>query len=153
MKKIILLIVLFSFSVPTLITAQSKTSQKELFANTYHNSKNAVKSQHYQFVADVIHNSQEREVLNGEHNQFKVYKLQVVGQLHDFSKHKVVHVIKDDQSKIDTSFNDETQLISIDILATDYDIKIEIKPNGKAFLTLNGHDGSKLSYTGRINKL
>jgi len=153
MKKIILLAVLFSFSVPTLITAQSKTSQKEIFASTYHSSKVAVKSHHYQFVADVIHNSQEREVLNGEHNQFKVHKLKVLGQLHDFSKHKVVHIINDDHSKIDTSFNDDAQLISIDIHATDYDIKIEIKPNGKAFLTLNSREGTKLSYTGRIHKL
>ncbi|SDH60213.1 hypothetical protein [Winogradskyella thalassocola] len=153
MKKLILLVLLFSLSASTLVIAQSKTSQKETLASTYHNSKTAVKSQHYQFVANVIHNSQEREILDGAINEIRINKLDVSGQLHGFSKDKTIYTLKDSNSKIETAFNDDNQQISIAIKTKAYSIAIEVKPNGNAFLTLTGTDSSKLLYTGRLVKL
>ncbi|MBU2929038.1 DUF4251 domain-containing protein [Winogradskyella psychrotolerans] len=150
MKKIILLALLFSFSASTLVIAQTKTSQEEMFAATYHSSKIAVNSQHYQFVANVIHNSQEREILDGAINEIRINKLDVEGQLHGFSKDKVVNTLKDSNSKIETEFNDDNQEITITIETKVYAINIVVKPNGNAFLTLTGNGSSKLLYTGKL---
>ncbi|WP_225036388.1 hypothetical protein [Winogradskyella sp. SM1960] len=153
MKKLILLALLFSLSASTFVMAQSKKSQQELFASTYHNSKVAVKSQHYQFVANVVHNSQEREILDGAINQLRINKFEVEGQLHEFSKTGTIHTIKDDKSKINTAFDDEKQQISIVMKTTDYAIAIDVKPNGNAFLTLTGNGSAKVLYTGKLVKL
>ncbi|WP_178985298.1 hypothetical protein [Winogradskyella helgolandensis] len=153
MKKIILLALLFSLSASTFVTAQTKRSQKEMLATTYHKSKTTVKSQHYQFVANVIHNSQEREILDGAINEIRINKSEVSGQLNGFSKDRVIHILKDNNSKIDTSFNDDNQQISIAIKTAAYEMIIEVKPNGNAFLTLTGKGSSELLYTGKLVKL
>ncbi|EPR70264.1 hypothetical protein ADIWIN_3620 [Winogradskyella psychrotolerans RS-3] len=150
MKKLVLLVLLFSLSASNFVTAQAKTSQKEMFATTYHNSKNAVKSQHYQFVANAIHDSEQREMLDGDTNQIRINKLDVTGQLHGFSKDRAIYTLKDSSSEISTAFHDEKQQISITIKMQAYTISIEVKPNGNAFLTLTGNDITKLEYIGKL---
>jgi hypothetical protein len=150
MKKLVLLVLLFSLSASTFVTAQAKKSQKEMFATTYHNSKSVVKSQHYQFVANAIHDSEQREMLDGDTNQIRINKLEVTGQLHGFSKDKAIYTLKDNSSDISTVFHDEKQQISITVKMQAYTISIEVKPNGKAFLTLTGNDITNVKYVGKL---
>lgn len=153
MKKLVFLVLLFSLCTSTFVTAQSKISQKEMFAATYHNSKIIAESQHYKFIANVIHNSQEREILDDAINEIRINKLDVSGQLHGFSKESAIYTLKDSNSKIDTSFNDDNQQISITIKTLVYDVIIEVKPNGNAFLTLTRDGSSNILYTGKLVEL
>jgi hypothetical protein len=153
MKKLVLLALLFSLSATTFMSAQSKKSQKEIFAATYKTSKSVVETEHYQFVANVIRNSQEREILNGDVNKIEINKLSVSGQLHAFSKDRAVHSLKDNNSEISTTFNDEDQEISISIKTKAYTISINVKPNGNAFLELTNTNNTKLLYTGKLVRL
>ena len=153
MKKLVLLALLFSLSATTFMSAQSKKSQKEIFTATYKTSKSVVESEHYQFVANVIRNSQEREILNGDVNKIDINKLSVSGQLHAFSKDRTVHSLQDNSSEISTTFNDDDQEISISIKTNAYTISIDVKPNGNAFLELTNTNNTKLLYTGKLVKL
>ncbi|WP_458626631.1 hypothetical protein [Winogradskyella sp. PC D3.3] len=153
MKKIVLLALLFSLSATTLVTAQSEISQQEAFSISYHNSKALVKTQAYKFVANVVHNGLDRELLDGEVNQISISKLNVSGQLQGFSKDKVIYTLKESNATIDTVFNDENQQISIVIEAKLHNLSIVAKPNGKAFLTLTDSSGAQLNYTGQLVKL
>ena len=153
MKKLVLLALLFSLSATTFMSAQSKKNQKEIFAATYKTSKSVVKTEHYKFVANVIRNSQEREILNGDVNKIDINKLSVSGQLHAFLKDRTVHSLQDNSSEISTTFNDDSQEISISIKTNAYTISIDVKPNGNAFLELTNTNNTKLLYTGKLVKL
>ncbi|WP_179334854.1 hypothetical protein [Winogradskyella costae] len=153
MKKLLLLTLLFSISFTSFVTSQSKMSQRETFETTYQNTKATVKTQHYQFVADVIYDGQQREILNGDSNQIDINNLNVKGILHGFSKDKAIYTLKETNSDINTIVNDENQQISIVVKMSSYSINIEVKPNGNAFLTLTGNDISKQEYAGKLVRI
>lgn len=151
--KNIVLVLLFSFLATTFVSAQAKQTQKEMFQPVYNTSKSIVKSQDYQFVADVIYDGEKREKLDASNNQITISDTKISGQLHSFSKKKTIHTLQDENSRNSTSFNDEKQHISIVINTNAYKIYIDVKPNGNAFLTLSDNDNASLTFTGKLLKL
>ncbi|WP_179375795.1 hypothetical protein [Winogradskyella wichelsiae] len=72
MKKLILLVVFFSFSTSFYISAQSKKAQKEGFDATYKSIKSIVNSKHYQYVGHSVYNSEGRKMLDTDSNQLEI---------------------------------------------------------------------------------
>jgi len=153
MKKLVLLALLFSLSATTFMSAQSKKNQKEIFAATYKTAKSVVNTEHYQFVANVIYDSEGREILDGTINEIRINKSEVSGKLNGFSKDRVVYSLNDNNSEVSETFNDDDQEISISIKTNIYTISIQVKPNGNAFLELKNSNNTKLFYTGKLVKL
>ncbi|WP_299100016.1 DUF4251 domain-containing protein [uncultured Winogradskyella sp.] len=153
MKKLILIALIFSLSAGSIVTAQTKQTQKERFQPIYNITKSTIKSDNYQFVANVIYNDEGRETLDGELNNIQINKSSVSGRLNGFSKDRMILSINEDNSKISVDYNDEKQEVLIDIDAISHKITIEVKPNGNAFLVITKMDGNELKYGGKLVKL
>ncbi|NRD20075.1 DUF4251 domain-containing protein [Winogradskyella eckloniae] len=152
MKKLILIALAFSLSAGTVVKAQEKQSQKEIFQPIYLNSKALVASENYQFVAHVIYNDQGRERLNADENSIVFKGSEVSGKLHSFAKDKSIVTIKASNSTTTNSFDDDNQKISVAIKTDRYELAIEVKPNGNAVLTITNKEGTVLHYAGKLVK-
>ncbi|MFK7833127.1 MAG: DUF4251 domain-containing protein [Winogradskyella sp.] len=153
MKNLVLLVLVCSLSSASLVSAQSKQTQKEMFEGVYNTSKETVKSEQFEFVANVVFKGKKRESFKDNSNQIIINKNKVFGELETFSTDKTRYVFNDDNSKISASFDDENQDISITIQTKNNVISIEVKPNGNAFLMLSGNRSGDISYRGTLLKL
>ncbi|WP_179315272.1 hypothetical protein [Winogradskyella undariae] len=153
MKKLVLLVVLFSLSTSFYVNAQSKKAQNDGFEATYQNMKAIINSQHYQYVGHVVYNSEDRKVLDQDLNQFEINSTSVKGALNSLSS--FTYETKSSNSKItnyEVTFNDEKQTVLIEFNLDKDKFSIEVKPNGKAFLTLSS-DVNNIRQTGMIKRI
>lgn len=154
MKKTLTLSLLFCLVLITSITAQTKKTQKETFQATYNASKALVKSNDFQFVGDYVFNNKKREKLEADFNTLKIDEKKITGQLTSLSTYNLsILKINEAIDNYSTSFNDEKQTISISIKAKDYQISIDIKPNGNAFLTIVDGLSKNITQVGKISKV
>ncbi|QNK77875.1 hypothetical protein H7F37_01930 [Winogradskyella sp. PAMC22761] len=153
MKKLVLLVVLFSLSTSFYVNAQSKKVQNEGFEATYKSMKAITDSQHYQYVGDVVYNSDDRKILDKDLNQLEINTTSVKGSLTSLSS--FTYNTKTSNSKItnyEVTFNDEKQTVLIEFNLDKDKFIIEVKPNGKAFLTLSS-DVNNIRQTGMIKRI
>ena len=149
MKKL-LLTILLSISATTYTCAQTRVSQKEKFQATYNNSKALVKSLTFKYVGEVVYNNKQREMLDGNTNTISIDKSKVSGQVVSLSNANKTFDIEGELENYKVSFNDDNQRISIEFSVNTYQVFIDIKPNGNAFLTVSDNIGNNISWTGRI---
>ncbi|BAO77402.1 DUF4251 domain-containing protein [Winogradskyella sp. PG-2] len=149
MKKIILLVAIFSISATTYSCAQSKSTQKEKFQSTYNNSKALVENHTYQFVGDLVYNNKRREKL-GDNAIININKSSVSGEMVGLTNDRKSFIIDGKIEGYKNEFNDEKQHISIEFSVGERKVFIDIKPNGNAFLTVSSGPGNSISWTGRI---
>ena len=152
MKKFSLLCLLFCLSASTLNFAQTKTTQSETFQVTYDATKALVASKNYQFIANLIYDDNKRAQLDEALNKVSVSSAKISGVLETFQKADRTHSFKGNMTSYGHFFDDEKQEILIKITNEGYKLDIEIKPNGKAFLTLSGTGSSELMYIGKLQK-
>jgi hypothetical protein len=149
MKKVILLVILFSLSATTYSCAQSKSAQNEKFQATYTNSKALVESHNFQFVGEVVYNNKRREKLDSDAiisiNESKVSGI-VIGLTNLNESYNLDGEIENYKEVC----NDDNQQISIEFNVKKLKIFIDIKPNGNAFLTVSSGPGDYISWTGHI---
>lgn len=152
MKRLVLLALLFSLSITTFVSAQSKPSQKEVFATTYHNTKTAIETQNYQYVGYVVYNNEKRQNLESDSNTLRIEKDQVDGKLSSLSTYAFNTKDAKRITEYTVSFNDDTQQITIQFNVGKDQFHIEIKPNGNAFLTLKSGINN-ITQTGKIERI
>ncbi|WP_296385219.1 DUF4251 domain-containing protein [Winogradskyella sp.] len=150
MRKLILLVILFSLSATTFSYAQTKTSQKEKFQTTYNSSKALVKSQAFQYIGNVVYNNKKRERLDSNTNTISINKSKASGQVKSLSNLNKTFDLDGEIEDYMVSFNDDNQRISIEFSVNQYNVFIDIKPNGNAFLTVSSGANNTISWTGRI---
>ena len=150
MKNLLLLTILLSISATTYTCAQTRVSQKEKFQATYNNSKALVKSLTFKYVGEVVYNNKQREMLDGNTNTISIDKSKVSGQVVSLSNANKTFDIEGGIENYKVSFNDDNQRISIEFSVNTYQVFIDIKPNGNAFLTVSDNIGNNISWTGRI---
>jgi hypothetical protein len=138
MKNLFILALIFSLSVSTVVTAQSKKTQKETFQATYNAMKTLVKSKEFKYVGEVVFEDRKRERLNSDSNTFSVDNSNVTGLLQALGEATKVIPIKGEISNYNVNFNDDLQNISIEFSVNKMKIYIDIKANGNAFLTVEG---------------
>lgn len=153
MKKTITLSILFCLVLSTGISAQSKNSQKESFQATYNAIKASVKSNNFKYVGNYVFNNRQREKLEADSNTLAINKENVSGQLTSLkgvspSEININGVVND----YSVLFNDEKQTITIDIGTEDYQLSIDIKPNGNAFLSISDGLSKNITQVGKISK-
>jgi len=153
MKKLVLLVVLFSLSTSFYVNAQSKKAQNDGFEATYQNMKAITNSQHYQYVGHVVYNSENRKILDQDSNQLEINTKSLKGILNSLSS--FTYETKSSNSKItnyQVTFNDEKQTVLIEFNLDEDKFSIEVKPNGKAFLTLKS-GVNNITQTGVIKRI
>ena len=150
MKPLVLLVILFSFSAISFCSAQTKTSQKEIFQATYNSSKALVETQTYQFIGEVVLENKKREKLDRNSNTVTVNKSQISGQIVSLSQVNKRLYFNGVVEEYQVSFNDDKQQISIEFRVNKDEVSIAIKPNGKAFLTVSSGNGINISQVGFI---
>tara|TARA_R110002124_G_scaffold38563_3_gene122345 strand:- start:10565 stop:11020 length:456 start_codon:yes stop_codon:yes gene_type:complete len=150
MKNLLLLTILLSISATTYTCAQTRVSQKEKFQATYNNSKALVKSLTFKYVGEVVYNNKQREMLDGNTNTISIDKSKVSGQVVSLRNANKTFDIEGELENYKVSFNDDNQRISIEFSVNTYQVFIDIKPNGNAFLTVSDNIGNNISWTGRI---
>ena len=150
MKNLLLLTILLSISATTYTCAQTRVSQKEKFQATYNNSKALVKSLTFKYVGEVVYNNKQREMLDGNTNTISIDKSKVSGQVVSLRNANKTFDIEGGIENYKVSFNDDNQRISIEFSVNTYQVFIDIKPNGNAFLTVSDNIGNNISWTGRI---
>ncbi|MUU77130.1 DUF4251 domain-containing protein [Winogradskyella endarachnes] len=156
MKKLISLVFILSISATTFVCAQGKKSQKDMFESTYQNSKELVSSKKFVYQGDLVLGEGTRESLT-ENNQLKIDGAEVSGNISaPTSENKTIN-LEGDIEDYSVNFKDQIQQISINFNAnTDsglVSVNIEVKPNGKAFLTLTKEDDTTVKWTGSLNNL
>jgi len=157
MKKIVLIALLFSLSVTTFLTAQSKQTQREVFATTYHNTKTLVNSQQFLYVGEMVYNNETREVLNDEINTLIINKSQVSGKVVSIKSDKKTVNVTGKIENYNVSFDDQKQEVNITFNVNTGNktatLNIEVKPNGNAFLTVSSAGVENISWTGKLKNL
>ena len=153
MKKIILLVLLFSLSSTTYVSAQSNETHKEQFQSTYNNLKILVATQKFQFIGETIFDGQKREKLNKVDNTININDSKFSGQLRAFKSTEVILNHEEELSDFFVKTDDETQQITIKFTVNGNSLLINIRPNGKAVLTTSKTNGRQLSWIGSITKL
>ncbi|WP_299109916.1 DUF4251 domain-containing protein [uncultured Winogradskyella sp.] len=154
MKKLILLAFIFSLSATTYVSAQTKQSQKEVFAPIYQNSKSIVKSESFLYVGNMVLEDRTREKLSDDSNQLVISDSKMSGELVSIkSKNKTINV-SGDISDYNVNFNDDKQEISISFsvksASETVSVNIEVKPSGNAFLTASSGNDTLIYWTGKI---
>lgn len=154
MKKLIFLAFIFSLSVSTYVSAQTKQSQKEVFASMYQNSKIIVESESFVYLGHMVLEDRTREKLSDDTNQLVINDSKMLGELVSIkSENKTINVTGDIKD-YKVVFNDEKQEISINFNITTasetVSINIEVKPNGNAFLTASSSNGTLINWTGKL---
>jgi len=153
MKKLIVTIVLLCISSLALMYEQQKT-QKEQFKATYNASKALVKSQQFSFVGEVVYNNKHRELLDAESNTLKIDKSDISGKIISLSTANKSFDLNGKLEDFKVTYDDEKQHISISFKVDNsnekLDVFIDIKANGKAFLTVASGNHSNISWTGHL---
>ena len=154
MKKLILIVFIFSISASTCVVAQTKQSQKEAFASLYQNSKIIVESQSFVYVGNMVLENRTREKLSDNSNQLVINNSKMSGEITSLkSENKTINVTGD-ISDYKVVFNDEKQEISINFTVKSTNgiasVNIEVKPNGNAFLTASTGNGTSIYWTGTL---
>jgi hypothetical protein len=149
MKKLILIVILFSLSATTYSCAQSKSAQKEKLKATYNNSKALVNTQTFHFVGELVYNNKNREKLSSD-AKISINESSVSGKVISLSHQKKSFYLGGDIENYKTVVDDETQQISIEFSVNKHKVFIDIKPNGNAFLTISSGADNTISWTGHI---
>ncbi len=157
MKKLVLIALLFSLSATTFVTAQSKQTQREVFATTYHNTKALINSQQFLYVGEMVYNNETREVLNDEINTLIINKSEVSGKVVSIKSDKKTVNVTGKIENYNVSFNDQKQEVNISFNVNTGNkratLNIEVKPNGNAFLTVSSAGVENISWTGKLKNL
>jgi hypothetical protein len=153
MKKLIVVVILFSLSITTFSYAQTKRSQKEIFQVTYKNSKALVASQHFQFVGELVYNADKREKLESNSNGIRLNKTKVSGTLKALGKADKILEINGIVKNYNASYDDDKQSISVHFLVNGNKVHIAILPSGKALITSNLANANAMTWLGKLIKL
>lgn len=154
MKNVFLLAFIFNLSIVSFVNAQSKQTQHEIFASTYHNSKILVKSQSYVYQGEMVFENRTREKLNEASSQLTIDKTKMSGEMTSIKSENKTIDVSGEISNYDVVFNDEKQKISINFNVTTakekLTVTIEVTPNGNAFLTTSSNNGTTINWTGKL---
>jgi len=153
MKKLIVVVILFSLNITTFSYAQTKRSQKEIFQVTYKSSKDLVASRHFQFVGELVYNAAKREKLESNSNGIRLNKTKVSGTLKALGKANKRVDITGVIMNYNASYDDDKQSISVDFLVNGNKVHIDILPNGKALITSNLANANAMTWLGKLIKL
>ena len=153
MKTFTLFTLLFSLFTTTCSFAQTKEAQNKLFQDTYNQSKVLVQSQDYTFVGDMVYKNKTRERLKADFNSITIKKTEVSGALATLSSENRTFDLNGTIEDYKVLFDDDKQQISIQFnVKSEFqtlEVRIEVKPNGNAFLVVKGKSSSA-SYTGKL---
>ncbi|WP_157957230.1 hypothetical protein [Winogradskyella tangerina] len=147
MKKLLVFALLLSFAIPTMSSAQT-----EKFDSLYEKNKTIINSNIYQFNGDWVFEGRNREELVSSNNFMKIDGKAVEGTFHALSSERRVITYNDELSDYKVNFNDSKQEITIKFVLSGQNIIIDLKPNGKAFIKMDGPLG-KITQVGKISKL
>ena len=153
MKKLIVVVILFSLNITTFSYAQTKRSQKEIFQVTYKSSKALVASQHFQFVGELVYNAEKREKLESNSNGIRLNKTKVSGTLKTLGKANKILEINGIVKNYNALYDDDKQSISVHFLVNGNRVHIDILPNGKALITSNLANANAMTWLGKLIKL
>ncbi|MBC2845042.1 hypothetical protein [Winogradskyella flava] len=151
MKHFSVIALLFSLVATSFSGAQTKTTQKEKFETQYNATKTLVKSKSYTYIGEVVFNDEKRELLQAETNYIDINNSDVLSIIQALGQKQPVEV----NGSIDNysvNFDDGKQVIVITFVSNANEFLIEIKPTGKAFLTMNA-SGLLIKQAGFIKPL
>jgi len=154
MKKIILLALLFSFTVNIHVSAQSKETRKAQFQSTCNSTKSLVNSQVYNFIGDVVFDGSTREKLNSDSNTIVINKSNITGKLTALQSKKNTLDVNGAIEDYTVTSNDDKQQVLVQFkvvtAAQTLDANIQIKPNGNAVLRVSSNSGDIITWVGFI---
>jgi hypothetical protein len=150
MKKLVLLIVLFVFNATAYCGAQTKTTQKEKFESTYNALKTLVKSERFQYKGEMVYNHNGREKLDSNLNTISVNGTEILGLVTSFKSDNKAFDINGTLENYKVNYDDENQRITIQFKVNIYNVSIEVKPNGNAFLKVSNGLNSTINWTGKL---
>ncbi|OZV68495.1 DUF4251 domain-containing protein [Winogradskyella aurantia] len=141
----------------TAISQESQRSQKDVFQSSYNASKKKIQSQKYQFIGGYVYNNKNREKIDDNSNTFIINTSNVKGSLTSLSTEKKTFILDGMIRNYEAVFNDDKQTIRVEFkVETEsemYDVFIDVKSNGNAFLTVKKSPMDIISWTGKIKAL
>jgi len=157
MKKLIVLFALFVGSLAVTSCAQTKEVQMDKFQSTYNALKGLVETKNYEFIGEVVYNNKKREVFEDDSNSFKINKSEVSGKITSLSTDAKVFNVNGTIKDYKVSFNDNKQQIAIQFRVIsdnqNFDVYLDIKSNGKTFITYKFSAESMISQVGKLQSL
>ncbi|WP_299362188.1 DUF4251 domain-containing protein [Winogradskyella sp.] len=152
MKNLIALTLILSISFSSVCFSQQQSSEKERAQAIYLGHKALIETQNFQFVANWVFRDDARKEVPVDRNTIKISQSNLAGLLASFGNNEEAIVLNGKINDYSTLFNDDEQQIIIKIKTDVYDIKIDIKSNGKAFLVLKANNLQSMTYRGVIAK-
>ncbi|MFD1014799.1 hypothetical protein [Winogradskyella rapida] len=151
MKKLVLLVAIFSLSASFYGHAQSQTTHQEAFEATYQNMKSIVDSGHFRYLGHTVFESRKRKLIEASENQLDITPSNVTAHLEALDM-KVYEVKSGETSNYKVNHDDATQTVEINFNIGADEFQIEVKKNGKAFLTLRSSDNN-IQQSGVIERI
>ena len=151
MKKLVLLVAIFSLSACFYGHSQSTTTQKEDFEATYQNMKSIVDSGHFRYLGHAVYENRNRKLIDTSKNQLEITPTSVTAHLEGLDM-KVYEVKAGKTSNYKVSHDNATQTVEINFNIGADEFQIVVKRNGKAFLTLRS-TVNNIQQTGVIERI
>lgn len=141
MKKLTILVLLFSLVSTQFIDAQSRSTKNDKFQTQYVQTKSTVKSKNYNYVGEAVFVEGNRKVLEAGSNSISVKGNQVSLKIQDITLENTIS-FSGKLNDYRANFDDSKQNITIQFTADNVSYFIEIKKNGNAFLTVKSENGA-----------
>ena len=154
MKKIVVLALVFGFSMTSLLNAQNQQTQKEQFEKNYQSLKSLVKTQDFNFVGEVVFDGSTREKLDNKTNTISINDSEIAGKMISLKSVGKTIDVNGSIENYKAIFDDDAQYIFMEFNAKSatqsLDFTIEIKPNGKATLTVLSVNDDSITWVGYL---
>lgn len=151
MKKIAIFALFIAVAIPSLSFSQGPLTKKEKVQAMYEMNKKLIKTQSYSFVAEWVFSDDKRSEVSEGLNTLEVNKSNVSALLSTLNSDKKTIKLNGESSNYTTEFNDAKHLISVTFKIDNYNAIIDIKPNGKVFLSIvNTSNDKTIKYRGLV---
>ena len=141
----------------TAIAQENQQSQQDVFQSIYNASKEKIQSQQYQYIGEYVYQNKTREILEGNSNTLSINGSNANGKITALKKANKTFVVDGTIKDYDVDYNDSKRTIrvkfKVESPAEGYDVLIDVKPNGNAFLTLKNSAMETISWTGKLAAL
>lgn len=149
MKKLFIICLFFALAMPFVGFSQNPLTKEEKVQAMYDLNKKVVQSQNFSFIATWVFSDDERSEVAENENLITIKGANFYGLLTNLDTDKPI-MLKGGLENYTTNFNDEAHQIAISFKIGVYNAKIEVKPNGNAFLTLDTQNNETISYKGFV---
>ncbi|WP_426430362.1 DUF4251 domain-containing protein [Winogradskyella sp. HB-48] len=149
MKKLFIICLFVALAMPFVGFSQNPLTKEEKVQAMYDLNKKVVQSQNFSFIATWVFSDDERSEVAENENLITIKGANFYGLLTNLDTDKPI-MLKGGLENYTTNFNDEAHQIAISFKIGVYNAKIEVRPNGNAFLTLDTQNNETISYKGFV---